>query len=490
MIRLLPRSPSRTWLLAGAVWLAGCGALWCVLPYRPRASWPTEEPAVVHGFVPGTSVVLTSMPWSGTIDGPPGPMLGPLVARDAATGEVREWFPDGERLTLVDPGVDGRHVIVGRVIDGRARLFLHDAADGTVIAELPRGGPRAENENDQPRDAYEQFAAFRPDGRQIAYADRVDEQPWLRVWDVQTRREVAALSDAGAPAAWSPEGRTLAHLCHPRSHIGWSARLLEMDTGKVRVLAASPSRDARPDSLVFSRDGKTAVGAHVSGVEPGGPARIFLAWDVTTVADTEPRRREIGGFPAGGLPFTAMVHVGDPAEPKFFPRLAGMTQADVGSVLAERAVEVFPRLDRATRNEYRSFTLPRDFRLPAGHEHLLCHAFSPDNRWLYVSATHADRILELLRRPMNEVVTHRPHLWDTDAGHVRYSLPMTVDPDYVGQYAWSPDGTLLAIAGDTTLAVWDVPPRKRLSWFAAGATLLALPIVVFARRRTRLLRLL
>src|SRR5262249_53528499 len=70
MIRLMPRTPRGTWLLAGAVWLTGCAALWWVLPYRPRAAWPTEEPAVVHGLIPGTVVVLTSMPWSSTIDGP------------------------------------------------------------------------------------------------------------------------------------------------------------------------------------------------------------------------------------------------------------------------------------------------------------------------------------------------------------------------------------------------------------------------------------
>jgi hypothetical protein len=488
MIRLLPGSPRGTWLLAGAVWLAGCGALWWALPYRPRAAWATEEPAVVHGFIPGTAVVLTSMPWSSTIDGPPGPMLGPLVARDAATGEVREWFPDGERLTLVDPGVDGKHVLVGRVIDGRARLFLHDAADCKVIAEMPRGGPRAENENDQPADAYEQFAVFRPDGRQVAYADRVENQPWLRVWDVETRREVAALSDAGPPMAWSPDGRSLAHVSHPQLQKGWTPQLLDMDTGKVRALAASLETDPRPYSLVFSRDGKTVVGTRVLLVETGPAVRMFFAWDATTYTAPERKHREIGGFTGGGgVPLTAMLHVGEPGEPELFARFAGTTQADVLSVGAERGFEIFPRLDHATRNEYRSFILPRDFRLPDGDKHYLCHTYSPDSRWLFFTARHTNLVLKLLGRPQNEVVCDRPHLWDTRAGRVRYSLPMTVDRDFgsVSPYGWSPDGTLLAIAGDTTFAVWDMPPRRPLAWFAAGAVLLACPIMILASRRCR-----
>src|SRR5262245_4425242 len=43
MIRLLPRTPRGTWLLAGAVWLAGVGALWYLVPAVPRAEWTLPE---------------------------------------------------------------------------------------------------------------------------------------------------------------------------------------------------------------------------------------------------------------------------------------------------------------------------------------------------------------------------------------------------------------------------------------------------------------
>jgi WD40 repeat protein len=56
--------------------------------------------------------------------------------------------------------------------------------------------------------------------------------------------------------------------------------------------------------------------------------------------------------------------------------------------------------------------------------------------------------------------------------------------------AWSPDGSLLAVLDEEgkSMRVWDVPPRKALWWFAAGATLLALPVALLARRRVRRLR--
>jgi hypothetical protein len=47
---------------------------------------------------------------------------------------------------------------------------------------------------------------------------------------------------------------------------------------------------------------------------------------------------------------------------------------------------------------------------------------------------------------------------------------------------------LLAVAGRDAVAVWDIPPRKSLKWFAAGAALIALPLVLTARRWVRRLR--
>jgi hypothetical protein len=38
------------------------------------------------------------------------------------------------------------------------------------------------------------------------------------------------------------------------------------------------------------------------------------------------------------------------------------------------------------------------------------------------------------------------------------------------------------------IAIWDIPPRKSLTWFTAGAALLALPTALLVWRRTRKLR--
>jgi hypothetical protein len=56
---------------------------------------------------------------------------------------------------------------------------------------------------------------------------------------------------------------------------------------------------------------------------------------------------------------------------------------------------------------------------------------------------------------------------------------------------WSPTGETVAIfqsGSNNSWQIWDIPPRKSLTWFTAGAALLALPIAVIARRRVRKLR--
>jgi hypothetical protein len=55
--------------------------------------------------------------------------------------------------------------------------------------------------------------------------------------------------------------------------------------------------------------------------------------------------------------------------------------------------------------------------------------------------------------------------------------------------AWSQDGQLVAIPdafhSAHRVTIWDVPPRKPLSWFLPLAALLAIPPAWLARRQGR-----
>jgi hypothetical protein len=75
-------------------------------------------------------------------------------------------------------------------------------------------------------------------------------------------------------------------------------------------------------------------------------------------------------------------------------------------------------------------------------------------------------------------------VFDAKTGHEIAQIP-----DSPNNVHWSPDGRTAAFLRNTSAArsvsVWDIPPRKSLTWFAIGAVILALPIAFFAWLRCR-----
>jgi WD40-like Beta Propeller Repeat len=462
MIRLLPRTLRGTWLLAGAVWLAGVGALWWALPYRPRAAWQTQEPAVVHGFIPGTKTLLTSSSFMpNELGRPTDPVRGPLLARDAETGEVEEWFPDVERLTLVDPGVDGRYVLVGRVLFGRARLCLHDARRGGIVAELPQ----ADERDDPLPTAIDQFAAFRPDGRQVVYSDRVGGRRCLRIWDVDSGKKVMELPDAGPPAAWSADGRVLAFASRSRGLSLGSLQLWDGSTRRSRAFRSFEPLTEEFEQLAFSPDGQTLVAVtqdQKAGVGRRACLDQVIGWEVATGREKY-RRDAVWAGLSRGLPWFATADLGD------------------GGVAVHR-------YDYASGSPCGE--LGQDGSLGPG-----TYGISPDGSLVIGSRRHSNPILEFLNQYFPGKVPPRsivewPQIVETATDRPLYLLPMTLDRECRSRSAtgWSQDDTLLAIAGEDTLAVWDMPPRKSVTWFAAATLLVAVATFAIARWRIRRLR--
>jgi len=460
MIRLLPRTLRGTWLLAGAVWLAGVGALWWALPYRPRAAWQTQEPAVVHGFIPGTKTLLTSSSFMpNDLGRPSDPVRGPLLARDAETGEVGEWFPDAERLTLVDPDVDGRYVLVGRVLLGKARLCLHDARGGGIVAELPQ----ADERDDPLPTAIDQFAAFRPDGRQIVYSDRLGGRRCLRIWDVDSRTEVTALTDGGPPAAWSADGRTMAYTTRSRDQSLGTLHLWDGSMHRSRAFRTFEPLAGDFEQLAFSTDGQILVAVrHEQMLAPGACTFSYpvIGWDLTTARE---KYRCNGMWPClpRGLSWFATMQLSSPL-----------------NVALQRYDYATGKLCGALEME-----------LSIGPNR---YCISPDGSLGVGSREHSNPILDFLKQHFPGIVPprsiiERPRLVETDTARVMCELPMELDRTFQSRApcGWSQDGTLLAIAGLDTLAVWDVPPRKSLGWFTVGAAVLVCLIVMLGLWRVR-----
>jgi hypothetical protein len=67
----------------------------------------------------------------------------------------------------------------------------------------------------------------------------------------------------------------------------------------------------------------------------------------------------------------------------------------------------------------------------------------------------------------------RSKRWTVGMG---FSSGMEVKHEEIAQLTWSSDGTTLVNVDRSArvATLWDIPPRKSLAWFAAGAALLAL----------------
>jgi len=81
-------------------------------------------------------------------------------------------------------------------------------------------------------------------------------------------------------------------------------------------------------------------------------------------------------------------------------------------------------------------------------------------------------------------------LFSTETGAELYPNLMVPKGDMQG-LLWLPGQLAAAVKSHDTrggLQIWDIPPRKSLTWFAVGAALLALPIALLAWRRISNLR--
>jgi WD40 repeat protein len=280
------------------------------------------------------------------------------------------------------------------------------------------------------------LASFRPDGRQIVYADDDGNRRRLRIWDVANKQEVASLPDAGRPVAWSPDGGSLAYCT--RSGDVWSVRSWDLAAKQTRTLVATLPANREPNDLAFSPTGQK-VAARISFLSDLKPLTIgaqVIGWDVATGQEA--------------------YRVADPS--LAFP-------LEAASFISAEYPEPFDtaivyRWDYDTGTELGRFTLTADGQPNWWFAH------SPQARLYLGQSRHENLVMELisqrvLGRPPGEWMSIRPLLFDSDTGQTRYRLPMALNVHFDGwsRSRWSPDGTLLAIAGDEQVAVWDIPPR-------------------------------
>jgi WD40 repeat protein len=434
-MRLPPRSPAGTWLLAAAVWLAGCGVAWLIIPPRPRA-------AIAE---PGTH-------WP------------------------RAFSPDGRWF-----------VTTSYSADGQAELRFWDAATGRPVPQPPS------------LSAGTGRSAISPDGRWILREDVSDTAPRSTIWDVASGRRVGSVSiDPPGVPAFSPAEALLA--CPEDGGEGSSrVRLLELPSLRVRADLAGARWPA-----AFAPDGRTLATGAVHEI-PGERSYRVVLWDVAGA-------RQVGMLalpqdPAWQLEFTPDGR-----------RLVAMVRADINVINAPPSFTVMvwdlPAGRELVRVEDES-PLPvnrsdllvtiddqrlRGYDLDTGTlRYSVYHGFSQEDVPSVSAAggrvagggeeltvlTRCRQWLQNHRLPVRANSEYRSFVSLVDAATGRPDVHM------VGVKAplLSPDGRTLAVmTGENVTQFWDLPLPSATGRFVAAAALLAVPVAGLAWRRTRRLR--
>jgi WD40 repeat protein len=287
-------------------------------------------------------------------------------------------------------------------------------------------------------------ARVSPDGRRVASGgwDGFASEPGaLRIWDLDSRRELASWGEAGEQVLaldWLGDDVVVGVQIVGRSRVVrlrtdggevWRHALtgvehIETEPAGTRILVASNSRRIQ---LLHGASGELLADADLS--PEGNLRQLCCAWspDGQTIAVpsaehrilllrvTDLSPRAIFGTHDGSVRDLAFSPDG-----KFLAAACSDGRVRVWEI--ERGTEPCPPL--------------------AHNRELLTLAFSPDGARLATGGRD------------NTV-----HLFDTQ--RFEELVPLTGHADYIYQLSWSPDGeTLLSASGDTTIGVWSTRPRR------------------------------
>jgi WD40 repeat protein len=439
-MRVLPRTVCGTRLLAVTAWMVLCAAAWWVLPIQPRATWRLPESGRPVGFLPGGQVLITSG-FSPIINGPY-EYKGPFRLWDVATGrQIESYLSAKDTFRNCDVSRTGRWLALAEF---RRTVRLLDLKDGSFAS--PRGAAE---------DVVSNPGFFGPDDRWLGFWAR---GRWRR-FSVPDLEPLGEITDRVVPFdALAPDGRALsAGDTDDRSLVRVWDTVTGRQIGGVRL----------PNDW-WEASGRLSAGGIVLAAETMTEGRGWelTCWDV-------PTGRQL--VHDAGRWWTALTPSGD--------ALVGLRVLDnlPGGVSELVAWDLPVGTKRTIRS---SPTTER-------YDYAFDEFMSPDGRTALITTSH-DRF-----RNIRAIVERVGLSWPFSAGelpaaelfaiHTGESLGFVAGQEFV----WSQDGARLAAVGpsdDQTVLVWDVPPRKLLTWFAAAAGLLALPVSLVAFWRARRLR--
>jgi WD40 repeat protein len=426
-----------------------------VVPVAPKHIIVVDPPCWMFDFTPdGSNIVTFSGEYVPGQKWQEAEFLGQLDTWNCSTGECVAKPITWE--AVIPPSVlsaDRRWWELWSVGGHERRARLLDITNRGIT--IPDVGPTG----DYPR------SPISPDGR-FTVLQAGESTSFL--WDLANHRVCGALAGVGGPFAFTSDSRFVA--AESRSQSGLRAiRILEVEhLREIARLECQNYDDVY--ELAFSPDGDhlvALIGRRTDGQTDAVPptTRALHCWEISTTKERY-SIPEVGyrsfAFASGGELLVEWQELGK-HRVEWFASSSGESLRTV-------------HLDDDS-----TFSRIRLTRSPDG------------TRFIVVQAPSQMGLIERLARRIgltafqNPTVRARSLILDAHTGNCLGVIPSD-------QACWSPDGQTLATPMNTDrpireIGIWDIRPRKPLSWFAAGATLLALSIAFVAHRSVRKLRI-
>jgi WD40 repeat protein len=446
-MRLLPRSPRAVVLLAALVWLDTVLVAWTLLPIVPRHRVILPGSSDLLAVGPEARTVVTCGAKQVEVAGFQGLRCGPIRFHDADTGRLLgAVLAETDTIKETKPSPDGRWLFVTGFRDTTYRPVLVDLVSRREVS-LP-----ADGEIQLWSDC---SVGFSPDGRLLAYRGRAFGKAQILLWDLRAVRSCGALPDVQYAIAFSADGRWVAGTYYAEG----KAYISVIDADTLRPRATITTRtDETIQRLELSDDGAHVIASASEAVSPDVTVR---AWDVATGKECLEVPSVYTSFAVGPSGRNVITEHYDSRG--HYCRWIDLTTGAAwdGPVIGS-------------------------VRPPSPARDLL----SPDRRRLAVrrnvwAAGPWERFARQIGVPWPfPASSDREDMGVYDAatgGHVG-DVPGEMNA------RWSPDGRAMAVLDGperSVVSVWDVPPRKPVAWFAAGAAAWGLLLIGAARRWLR-----